>query len=350
MIMPGVYVADQGCSISKKGDRLYVYKGINLLRWFHTKDISQLIVVGNVAISSPALTYLLKHKIDTVFLSYYGKYKGRLVGEFGKNVELRVNQYHYFSDIANREQLASAYVAGKIQNMQTHLQKRMKRNKHPLLWAPYLQNQAILEKIRATYISMQVIRGYEGITAKNYFSAFPAMIFQTEFKFSGRNRRPPKDEVNALLSLGYTLLMNQVMAAANIVGLDPFIGALHDLSYGRQSLVLDLMEEFRPLVDNLVISLINRKEIRMEHFAYNLIPDEESTAEDIDADTKLLPVSLKPDGMKILITSFAKLVNSRFTLKNPEGDWTLKDIFELQARRLVKQIQGSDQYAPFMWN
>ena len=108
--MPVVYVADQGCSIAKKGDRLYVYKGANLLRWFHTKDISQLIIVGNVAITSPALTYLLKHKIDTVFLSYYGKFKGRLVGEFGKNVELRANQYAFLSEAGHRELQAAVYV------------------------------------------------------------------------------------------------------------------------------------------------------------------------------------------------------------------------------------------------
>jgi len=348
--VPVVYVADQGCSIAKKGDRLYVYKGANLLRWFHTKDISQLIIVGNVAITSPALTYLLKHKIDTVFLSYYGKFKGRLVGEFGKNVELRANQYAFLSEAGHRELLAAVYVSGKVQNMQTHLLKRIKRNKHPLLPAAYLQNQAILEKITGSYLDLQVIRGYEGITAKNYFSTFPAMIFQAEFPFSGRNRRPPKDEVNALLSLGYTFLMNQVMAAANIVGLDPFFGALHDVAYGRQSLVLDLMEEFRPLIDNLVITLINRKGIRLEHFAYNLLPDDESSEEDIDRSSKLLPVSLKPEGMKIIIAAFAKMVNSRFSITKPDGDWTLRDIFEIQARRLANYIQGRDQYRPFAWN
>ncbi|HQH47956.1 MAG TPA: CRISPR-associated endonuclease Cas1, partial [Candidatus Syntrophosphaera thermopropionivorans] len=86
--MSVVYVADQGASICKRGDRLYVFKGPNLLRWFHSKDITQLIIVGNVTLTTPVLTYLLKYKIDTVFLSYYGKYKGRLIGEFGKNVQL----------------------------------------------------------------------------------------------------------------------------------------------------------------------------------------------------------------------------------------------------------------------
>ncbi|HOZ92042.1 MAG TPA: CRISPR-associated endonuclease Cas1 [Candidatus Syntrophosphaera thermopropionivorans] len=347
--MSVVYVADQGASICKRGDRLYVFKGPNLLRWFHSKDIIQLIIVGNVTLTTPVLTYLLKYKIDTVFLSYYGKYKGRLIGEFGKNVQLRIAQFQFLNSLQNRENLAALYIQGKLNNMQTHLMRRLKRKKDKLISTAILQNQAILDKIENSSPNLDTLRGYEGIASKNYFSAFPALIFNPQFTFNGRNRRPPKDEVNALLSLGYTFLMNQVMGATYICGLDPYYGALHNLAYGRQSLALDLMEEFRPLVDNLVINLINRHEIRPEHFVYNQIPDDETDEEDLDESTKMLPVSMQQEGMKILITAFARMVNSRFNLEKPPGSWTLKDIFLLQARKLATHCEGKEFYTPFHW-
>jgi CRISPR/Cas system-associated endonuclease Cas1 len=113
--------------------------------------------------------------------------------------------------------------------------------------------------------------------------------------------------------------------------------------------VLDLMEEFRPLVDNLVIRLVNRREIRPEHFKYNLLPDEESEDDDIDQDTKLLPVCMSHEGMKILITAFAKMVNSKFRIADPPGLWTLKDIFLLQARKLSHQFEQQKPYTSFQW-
>lgn len=347
--MAVVYVADQGSFISKKGDRLYVYKGPMLHRWFHTKDISSLILVGNIQLTAQTLGYLLKNRIDTVFLTYYGRYKGRLISEFGKNIELRISQFSYLAELCNREELATCYIIGKITNMQRHLALRKKKNAHPLITDAIIKNSAILERVKLGIPNLEVLRGFEGIAAKNYFAAFPALIYQAAFPFKGRNRRPPKDEVNALLSLGYTFLMNQVMSAANICGLDPYYGALHDIAYGRQSLVLDIMEEFRPLVDNLIITLINRKEIRPEHFRYNLIPDDECDPEDLDQDSRLLPVSLSQEGMKILITAFSRMINSRYRCSSPQGEWLLKDVFINQFRKLIAHFAHQSSYESFQW-
>jgi CRISP-associated protein Cas1 len=347
--MAVVYIADQGASISKKGDRLYVYKGAMLQRWFHTKDISSLILVGNISLSSQTLTYLLKNRVDTVFLTYYGRYKGRLISEFGKNITLRISQFTYLAELCNREELALQYIIGKITNMQKHLYLRRKKNAHPLIIDAMIKNAAILERLSCGVSDLNVLRGFEGIAAKNYFAAFPALIYRSSFQFKGRNRRPPKDEVNALLSLAYTFLMNQVMSAANICGLDPYYGALHDISYGRQSLVLDIMEEFRPMADNLVITLVNRKEIRPEHFRFNLIPDDECEPEDLDQESRLLPVSLSQDGMKILITAFSRMVNSKYRCSSPQGEWLLKDIFVNQIRKLIAHFDHKSHYECYLW-
>lgn len=347
--MAVVYIADQGASICKRGDRLYIYKGPALLRWFHTKDIEQLIVVGNIAMTAQAVTYLLKNKIDTVFLSYYGKFKGRLVGELGKNVARRMAQFKYLEEEQKQTDLALLYVCGKISNSLVHLEKRMRKISHPIPSKVFIQNRALLHKLERGVQDKNSLRGYEGIAAKNYFSAFPYLISNPDFKFQGRNKRPPRDEINALLSLGYTFLMNQIMTAVYIGGLDPYLGALHDIDYGRQSLVLDVMEEFRPLIDNLVISLVNRREIRLQHFKYNAQPDEECTDDDLDEKSRLLPVCMTPEGMKILITAFSKLINSSFVITDPPGTWRLSDIFLIQARKLCAVFESGNQYTPFVW-
>ncbi len=344
--MAVVYIADQGSMVCKKGDRLYVYRQSSLLRWFHSKDIVQLIIVGNIALSTQTITYLLKYRIDTVFLTYYGKYKGRLVGEFGKNVMLRVNQFDYLRTNDNRDYLANLFVRAKLGNSLVLLRKRAKRNKAQEIKDAILKNHGILEMLNTSIFPKQNLLGYEGIAAKNYFAAFPAIIANPDFPFSGRNKRPPKDEINALLSLGYTFLMNQVMCSAYLCGLDVFYGSLHDLDYGRQSLVLDLMEEFRPLVDNMVLSIVNKKEIRLEHFVYNILTDEENYEDD---DTKVLPVSLSKDGMRIIITAFSKLINSRLQNSDPPGEWTLKDILTIQARKLAAHFQQKKEYSAFLW-
>jgi CRISPR-associated protein Cas1 len=345
--MAVVYIADQGALVCKKGDRLYVYRAEHLLRWFHAKDIAQLVIVGNVALSTQTITYLLKNRIDTVFLSYYGKYKGRLVGEFGKNVMLRVAQFEYLSSQDNRNILANLFIRAKIANSNAFLIRRAKRNKAPEIRAAIIKNQAILEMLSGMMLPSPNLMGYEGIAAKNYFSAFSSLIANPEFPFNGRNKRPPKDEVNALLSLSYTFLMNQVMCSAYLCGLDVYYGSLHELDYGRQSLVLDLMEEFRALVDNMVISLINRKEIRLQHFVYNALEDDET--EQTLAGSMILPVSLSKDGMRVIITAFNKLINARFLIVDPPGEWTLKDILTLQARKLARHFEHKKDYTPFIW-
>jgi CRISPR-associated protein Cas1 len=345
--MAVVYIAEQGASLHKRGDRLYVFKGSQLFRWFHAKDVVNLILVGNIGITSQTVTYLLSNRIDTVFLSYYGKYKGRLLGEMGKNIELRLQQFRYLEHEANKLSLAQLYIQAKIDNMVRHLKARQKRVKSPKIARSIIALSAIGTKLAYPVAGIDVLMGYEGIASKHYFHVFPELIIHPDFTFNGRTRRPPKDEVNALLSLGYTFLMNQIMTQAYIVGLDPYYGALHAVDYGRQSLVLDLMEEFRPLIDNLVLYLINRKELRKEHFAYNVTPDEEQDAE--SDHEHFLPVSLKPEGMKLFVMAFSNLLNSKFRLENPNAEFNLQYIMQMQARKLAAHFMAEKTYQGFKW-
>lgn len=343
--MAVVYIAEQGASISKKGDRLYIFLGNQLLRWIFTKDIDQLILMGNINLTPQTITYLLKNKIDTVFLSYYGKYKGRLMGEFGKNISLRLAQYHHLLNPDKVLKLAYLYISTKLDNSLYLLERKNYHFRNKDVAKNIVKIAFILNNNLKKAHNLNKLRGFEGIAAKYYFNALSHLFKNKDFEFSSRNRRPPKDKVNALLSLGYTLLLNQILAKTYIAGLDPFLGALHDLYYGRQSLVLDIMEEFRPLIDNLVINSINKRIIRKEHFIINF----EDYDEELDYDANILPVRLNSDGMKKFIYQFNQLLESRFYSDYDNDTFALKDIFLLQCRKLVRLFKEEDKYTGFKW-
>jgi CRISPR-associated protein Cas1 len=187
------------------------------------------------------------------------------------------------------------------------------------------------------------LRGYEGIAARNYFAAFKYLVKNDDFVFDGRNKRPPKDEMNALLSLGYTLLMSQMLSKTYLVGLDPYYGSLHSLEYGRQSLVLDIMEEFRPFIDDLVLTLVNRREISKAHFKYDAIINEENEEE------KRLPISLSQEGMKKFIYRYSKLLNENFYYTRLKSHQSFDKILLAQTRRLAAHFQNKGNYRGYLF-
>ena len=341
--MSTVYVTTQGAYLQKYQERLVVKKGNQIVRWFHTKDIEQLIILGNISLTAPVITFLLKNKIDTVFLSYYGKYKGRLIGEFGNNINLRLSQFGFLNSEKNKIYLAREYVKTKIDNQIFHLQKRNYRLKNDILAKSIMKLKSLLRKNFGELSNLEAIRGWEGIASKYYFEAFPFLIGKKDFKFVNRNRRPPKDEINALLSLGYTLLMNLVSTQAYIVGVEPFYGALHEIAYGRQSFVLDIMEEYRPLIDDLVINLINLNRIRKIHFRYNFHSQEN------DEDEIRLPVMLSQEGMKIFVTSLNNLFAKKFYYPEKKSFFEMKQIVKMQIYTLSSLFQKKGDYHGFVW-
>ncbi len=327
------------------GERILIKKGRSVIRWFHAMDVEQILLLGNISLTAPVVTYLLKNRIDTVFLSYYGKYKGRLVGEFGKNIQRRIQQYDYLKSADDTKTLASACVSGKISNTVYLMRRRNKRQRNDNLVAAITQCRALREKLTAPYPSLDELRGYEGAAAKLYFGVFDQFLTNDNFSFNGRNRRPPRDEVNAMLSLGYTFLMNQVQTALYVTGLDPYYGALHGIEYGRESLALDLMEEFRPLVDAWIIRCVNRKEMRKEHFTYNQ-PDNESNDPEL---SNVLPVMLTRPGMRKFVLSFSSMMDQKYFCEGLHGRYRLKDILAMQAQRLSRVFEGTETYHSFNW-
>jgi len=197
--------------------------------------------------------------------------------------------------------------------------------------------------------TIESVRGYEGIASVLYFDGMQKVIRSDEFIFIKRNKRPPKDPVNAMLSLGYTLLLNAVNTAVYTAGLDPYAGCLHELSYGRSSLSLDLMEEFRPvLVDQLILFLINKRVMRLTDFYFNQEADKNIS---YDKDENIMqneyPVLLNHEGMKKFIMYYERNISKSNFYPLDGINYVFKDIILNQVRLFVRWMKGDGDYQPF---
>lgn len=257
-----LYVQDQGAVISKNGELFEISnKKIKLgqARIFETSQVS---VFGNVQVTTQALREMIYRDIPLSFFSVGGWFYGLAHGMSHKNVELRRSQFTAAENPEMRLKLASAIVSAKIRNSRTLLMRN--HNDLPKEISARLKRLAS-ESLQTT--STESLLGLEGAAGHDYFSTFSGMLKQRArkeddsaiaFDFNGRNRRPPTDPVNAMLSYAYSLLTKDLTVTAFFVGLDPFLGFYHRPRFGRPALALDLMEEFRPLIaDSVVISVIN---------------------------------------------------------------------------------------------
>jgi len=251
--------------------------GLNVVISVEQKEIFRIPIVNIEGIvtfgymgASPGLMKLCADNgVSLTFLSPSGKFVGRVQGPTNGNVLLRKAQYECSANEEFSLKLSRLFIAGKIQNYYGVLCRYLRDYR---LNDGVAHSAQILKMRKANVLTAQSfdeLRGYEGDAANEYFSVFSHLLLNQskDFPFSGRNKRPPKDAVNAMLSFAYTLLANEVTAALETVGLDPYVGFLHTLRPGRASLALDVMEEMRAyLGDRFVLSLINRKQISPNDF------------------------------------------------------------------------------------
>jgi len=237
--MPGLYVFETGSRLEVEYERLLVTLEDEVLFRTRLDQVSHVVLLGRVGMTTPAVHALLAREIPVFFLSSGGRLLGRLVGPSGLNVALRQFQHQRDADAEFSLHLARAIVTGKIWN-QIQLAcrwlrvKKQSRNPGPEELRRLQQNAAISP-------SLETLLGVEGAAAHAYFGIFQAM-FDPAWGFHNRNRRPPRDPVNVMLSFGYTLLTRAAESAVKAVGLDPYVGFLHVDAYNRPSMALDLME------------------------------------------------------------------------------------------------------------
>ncbi len=295
--------------------------------------IDHVVVMGNITMTAPALYTLLENGISICYLSAHGRYMGQLDPEFSKNAPLRIAQHQAHNDPTRRVALARACVSGKLRNMRAVLLRAARTRSEQdaaLGAAAAILKESQRRAEQAT--TVPELLGHEGTGAAAYFGVFGSLL-REGWVFTGRVRRPPTDPVNALLSFGYALLTSQISAAVQLVGLDPFVGYLHVVRYGRPALALDLIEEFRaPIVDSVVLTVINNR---------ILSPD--------DFTSELGAVTLMESGRRTYVQRFEERLTSEIVHPIFGYKATYRRCLELQVRLLAKTLTGEiEVYPPFV--
>lgn len=334
-----VYVVEQGAKLSIEQRRLLITKSQDLITKAPLVQVRTVILFGNITITTPAMKTLMDAGIDVVFLSYYGNYQGRLIGADTRFGELRQFQYERVSHEHVLLPLGQTIVSNKIANMRTWLQRLARQSR---IYTPQDHFEGLLNDLNTLQhralrtTRLNSLLGVEGRASALYFQAWRHFL-KHDWGFDARHRRPPTDPVNVLLSFGYTLLTRALESWVLTVGLDPYLGVLHRVSYGRPSLALDLVEEFRAtIVDSVVLKVLNNEIIRPTDF-YTPPPDERNP----------YPIVLSEDGRKRFLQAYEERINT--TVKHPLTQQTLtyRQIFELQTRLMARAFRENRPYVPF---
>lgn len=332
--MPVLYLVEQGASLKKDGDTLLVTKDKEVLQKIPATKVEQVVLFGNVNVSTPVVHFLLENGIDCVFCSSHGKYFGRLVSTESRFGLLRQAQLRAASKPETRLAVAQMIVSAKLANQRTLLMRYLRESELPDLIAAVEGLKVGMDKIGRAQ-DLGTVLGTEGYCGALYFAAMRSVLKQ-DLGFRARVRRPPRDPVNSLLSLGYTLLANAAQASVRTVGLDAFIGFLHATEYSRPSLALDLMEEFRPLiVDSIVLRVVNNRILTEADF-------------EVGADQGGM-VRLKPEALKTYLGQFEERMQTVVIHPRTGTKVDYRRCLDLQARQLTRVISGQEtEYQPFL--
>lgn len=266
-----LYITTDGSYLHRDGETVAVEReGAARIR-IPIHGLEGIVCMGNVMMSPHLMALCAEKQVAISFLSSHGRFLSRVQGPVTGNVLLRRRQYRMADQDEGAAALAQSMVMAKLANCRSVLLRaqRERSEPHPELAAAIAQLGSATERLLARQESAGTLRGVEGDAARTYFSVFDHLIVaqKDDFCFRGRSRRPPLDNVNALLSFAYAILTHETTAALESVGLDPYVGFLHTDRPGRQSLALDLVEEMRPAIaDRLVLTLINRQQIQSGDF------------------------------------------------------------------------------------
>ena len=305
--METIYVMEPGAYIRRDGNALKLLKAGQVISNVPAEDLKRLILVGHVSLIGAVLDYLIQRRVETVFMTPTGRFRARLGIDEHRHVVLRKAQYRNLGECGFAAEAARRIVAGKIQNMIRFLLLRGRQYENDILRSAAAGIKILFSRLEKTE-ELEQIRGFEGAAARIYFQSFGRLIRNDRFAFNGRNRRPPLDPVNALLSFVYTLLTNEVLSAIKAVGLDPYMGSLHDISYGRPSLACDLVEEYRVFLgDRMVLGLINRRAVTPDDFIYRRA-EQNAYIDETEMRNKR-PVEMRPPIMRSFLSAYENMMN-----------------------------------------
>ncbi|TAN37768.1 MAG: type I-C CRISPR-associated endonuclease Cas1 [Verrucomicrobia bacterium] len=335
-----LFVSTQGAYLCHEGEAVLVRVGQETKLRVPIHGLGGIVCFGQVACSQPLMGLCGERGVLISFLTEYGRFLARVQGPVCGNVMLRRAQYRLSDDPGRAAAIARAVVAGKVANARTVLQRAQrdhaeKDGQGELEIATRRMSHLLQELNNVTEVDS--LRGKEGDAANTYFGVFDRLITTQKeaFHFHARSRRPPLDNINALLSFLYTLLVHDASAALEGVGLDPQVGFLHAERPGRPSLALDLIEEFRPfLADRLALSLVNLRQVQGKDFQTS-----ESGA-----------VTMSDSARKELLVAYQKRKQEEIQHPFLGESVSIGLLFHVQALLLARHIRGDlDGYPPFIW-
>lgn len=329
-----LYVDNPGAQLHKKQGVIVVSKDNETLHEIPLNAIDQVVLLGRVNITTPLLMDLLRRGTPVYLCNCNGRLDGWVQPTWGKNSLLRIAQFQAFCDKSKKLTLAKSFVCGKLSNYRTIILRYNRKINSSVLSTASDDINKYLKTVYTKKTHNELL-GVEGIASRCWFDTFPFIINEdkSDFIFVGRNRRPPRDPINILLSYGYSMLTKDIIGEVMRVGLDPYIGFLHSSIYGRPALALDLMEEFRPIiVDSAVFTAVNTGMVRSEHF-------------NVDK----TQCRMNEQGRKAFFNAYRNRMNE--TIVHPVFGYRVsyRRNLELQARMLAKVLTGEiDEYIPFM--
>ena len=335
-----LFVTTQGSYLAKDGETVAVKveKEVKLRIPIYT--LAGIVCFGNVSMSPFLMGFCAEKNVSVSFLTEYGRFLARITGPVSGNVLVRREQYRRADNDESSAEIAASVISAKISNCRTVLQRTLRDHGDKINAEPVEQTIKrlghSLKDLKET-LPLNQLRGMEGDAAANYFGVFDHLIIsqKNDFSFNGRNRRPPVDEVNCLLSFLYTILMHDVRSALECVGLDPAVGFLHRDRPGRPGLALDLMEEFRPFIaDRLVLSLINLGQVSRKDFF----------KKDSEA------VYMTDEGRKTVLMAYQKRKQDEIMHPFIEEKVLVGQLFYVQALLMNRYMRNDlDGYPPFFW-
>ncbi len=325
-----LYVQSPRGYLRKDGDVIVIEENREKVAEARIGDVSQLVLFGSTAATTPLLHECFRRNIPVTYLSYGGWFMGHSVGTGHKNVEIRTHQYRMSFDPKMCLRLARGWVAAKIANCRTILRRNWKdkeTGENPSTDVLRQFRNDLRQAAQAKRI--EELLGVEGNAARRYFRHFEQMLVPGDgkidgFQFDNRNRRPPKDPINAMLSFAYAMLTREWTIALSAVGLDPYRGFYHQIRFGRPALALDMMEPFRPLLaDSVVITAINNREVTGSDFICSAVG-----------------CNLSPAGRKRFIATFERRMSQEVTHPIFGYRISYRRLLEVQARLLGRFLSG----------
>jgi CRISPR-associated protein Cas1 len=333
--MSTVYLVQQGSRLSQERDRFLVRMGKQSQVEIPMREVERVLVFGNVQLTTQAVSSCLELGIPVVFLTQLGDYKGHLWSATEGDLALEMAQFRRLSEEGFQRAMARSLVQGKIWNSRQLLLRLNRKRQLPEVEGAIA---GLDRDFRAVGLventpTLDAIRGYEGAAAARYFGALSMLIVNPGFVFTKRVFHPPTDPMNSLLSFGYTLLFNNVLSLLLAAGLNPHLGHLHGAERKKAYLAFDLMEEFRsPVVDTLVIRLVNQKIISPTDFSY---PNAAGG------------VYLTDPARRIFLKYFEERISEEISHPDVEDRVSYRRVIELQIRRYVKVLLGNGTYESY---